>query len=90
MLRTDMLHLRASVVLGTAIVAGCAGAAPKTIHLAPAGSAQGVTSSDEHKMPRTTGVRRVDLRTLEQDDAFPCPDVDRNDPDYIPCVDGGS
>ncbi len=33
-------------------------------------------------------IRPVDIRTLERDDAFPCPDVERDDPDYIDC-DGG-
>jgi hypothetical protein len=79
------------LLFGVAVAGGCAGkaAAPPA---APADSPR-AAPSDDSRGPRggahdTLTVRPVELEQLEKPDAFPCPKVDEDDPDYIPC-DGG-
>jgi hypothetical protein len=80
-----------ALLLGAALAEGCAGHAVST----PSAPARSDPPAPTLAAPRASGVasqtltvRPVSLETLETVD-FPCPHVDENDPDYLPC-DGGT
>ena len=80
-----------ALLLGAVLADGCAGHAVST----PSAPARSDPPAPTLAAPRASDVARqtltmrpVSLETLEAVD-FPCPDVDENDPDYIPC-DGGA